>query len=92
MKGCHFDGVDDVKEALTSALREVPEKAFQDAYKAWTSNWKKCVDIQCSKHFFTAHYFTTRPYTTSTALVKKIIRKLKNDKNREENDITKRTN
>ena len=35
MKGHHFETVDIVKEACTKALKDIPEKAYRDAFDAW---------------------------------------------------------
>jgi hypothetical protein len=31
---------------VTTALKEVPVEAFERAYRAWESQWKKCVDAR----------------------------------------------
>jgi hypothetical protein len=35
---------------VTTALKEVPVEAFERAYRAWESWWKKCVDA-CGEYF-----------------------------------------
>jgi NRPS condensation-like uncharacterized protein len=44
LKGRRFDSIDAIKAAVTTALKEVPVEAFERAYWAWESRWKKCVD------------------------------------------------
>lgn len=31
---------------MTTALKEIPVKAFEGAYRAWESRWKKCMNGQ----------------------------------------------
>nr|QXJ78551.1 putative DD34D transposase [Meitanaphis flavogallis] len=44
MKGNHFRTVDKVKEACTRTLKDIPEEAYHDAFNAWKSRWKRCID------------------------------------------------
>lgn len=46
LKGIRFGSTEAIQDAVTRALAEVPVEAFQDAYRAWQSRWKKCVDAQ----------------------------------------------
>ena len=46
MKGVRFGSIKAIQDAVTRALAEVPVDAFQDAYCAWQSRWKKCVNAQ----------------------------------------------
>ena len=44
IKGHHFETVNEVKEACTKALKYLPEKAYRDAFDAWKSLRKRCID------------------------------------------------
>ena len=44
MNGHHFRTVDKLKEACTKALKDILEKAYRDAFDAWKSSWKRCID------------------------------------------------
>jgi len=44
LKGHHFYNIEAIQAAVTTALSEVPVKAFEGAYRAWESRWKKCID------------------------------------------------
>ena len=45
MKGYDFGTVNKVvKEAYTKALKDIPKKAYRDAFDAWKSRWKRCID------------------------------------------------
>lgn len=46
LKGTRFSSIDEIQSAVTKTLREVPEDAFQGAYRSWQSRWKKCVEAQ----------------------------------------------
>lgn len=46
LKGRRFDSIDAIQAAVTTALKEVPVEAFERAYRAWESRWKKCVDAR----------------------------------------------
>lgn len=46
LKGSRFGSIEAIQDAVTRALAKVPIEAFQDAYRAWQSRWKKCVDAQ----------------------------------------------
>jgi hypothetical protein len=42
-KGRRFESIPAIQAAVTTALNEVPVEAFEGAYRAWESWWKKCV-------------------------------------------------
>jgi hypothetical protein len=44
LKGCRFESIQAIQAAVTTALNEVPVEAFEGAYRAWESRWRKCVD------------------------------------------------
>jgi hypothetical protein len=46
MKGHNFGTVDKVKEACTKALKDILEEAYRDAFNAWKSHWKQCIDVE----------------------------------------------
>ena len=46
MKGTRFASIEAIQTAVTRALQEIPVDAFQNAYRAWQSRWKKCIDAQ----------------------------------------------
>ena len=46
MKGHHFGTIDKVKEACTMDLKDISEKAYRDAFNAWKSRWKRCIDAE----------------------------------------------
>ncbi|PNF27361.1 hypothetical protein B7P43_G02438 [Cryptotermes secundus] len=46
MKGHHFGTVDKVKEACTKALKDITKEAYHDAFDAWKSRWKRCIDSE----------------------------------------------
>ncbi|PNF33581.1 hypothetical protein B7P43_G14689 [Cryptotermes secundus] len=50
MKGHHFGTVDEVKEACTKALKDILKEAYHDAFDAWKSRWKRCIDAE-GAHF-----------------------------------------
>lgn len=50
LKGHRFENIEAIQVAVTTALNEVPVEAFQGAYRAWESRWKKCIDAN-------GHYF-----------------------------------
>jgi hypothetical protein len=50
LKGRRFDSIDAIQADVTTALKEVPVEAFERAYRAWESRWKKCVDA-CGEYF-----------------------------------------
>jgi hypothetical protein len=43
LKGRRFERIPVIKAAVTTALNEVLVEAFEGAYRAWESRWKKCV-------------------------------------------------
>ncbi|KAG8238272.1 hypothetical protein J437_LFUL017412 [Ladona fulva] len=46
LKGIRFGSIEAMQDTMTRALPEVPVEVFQDAYHAWQSRWRKCVDAQ----------------------------------------------
>ena len=44
IKTHHFETVNEVKEACTKALKDIPYKTYRDAFDAWKSRWKRCID------------------------------------------------
>ena len=44
IKGHHFGSVDKVKDACTKVLKDIPEKAYRDAFDAWKFRSKQCID------------------------------------------------
>jgi len=46
MKGHHFVSTKDIQRAVTSALNDIPQAAFQECYKQWQDRWKTCVQAQ----------------------------------------------
>jgi hypothetical protein len=38
-----FESISAIQAAVTTALNEVPVEAFEGAYRAWESRWKKRV-------------------------------------------------
>ncbi|PNF20262.1 hypothetical protein B7P43_G15437 [Cryptotermes secundus] len=41
LKGRHFESIQAIQAAVTTALNEVPVEAFEGAYRAWESRWQK---------------------------------------------------
>jgi len=33
-----------IKEACTKALKNIPKEAYRNAFDAWKSRWKRCID------------------------------------------------
>jgi len=50
VKGHHFEPTEDIQRAVTRALNDIPEAAFQKCYKEWQPRWKGCVQAQ-GMHF-----------------------------------------
>lgn len=46
LKGHHHGTISVVKQATTRCLKEVPESAYQGAFEAWKSRWRKCINAQ----------------------------------------------
>lgn len=44
MKGRHFETVDNVKKACTKAIKNILRKVQRDAFDAWKSRWKRCIN------------------------------------------------
>ncbi|PNF22002.1 hypothetical protein B7P43_G17659 [Cryptotermes secundus] len=44
LKGRRFESFQAIQAAVTTSLNEVPVEAFEGAYRAWESRWKKCID------------------------------------------------
>jgi hypothetical protein len=42
LKGRRFENIQAILVAVTTASNEVPIEAFEGAYRAWESWWKKC--------------------------------------------------
>ena len=45
MKGKHWDTIENIQAHVTSALKDIPEKDFQDALEAWKHRLQKCIDV-----------------------------------------------
>jgi hypothetical protein len=43
LEGRRFESIPAIQAAVTTASNEVPVEAFEGAYRAWESRWKKCV-------------------------------------------------
>jgi hypothetical protein len=46
VKGHHFESVEGIQRAVTQALNDIPQAAFQECYKQWQHRWKRCVQAQ----------------------------------------------
>ena len=46
IKGTRFEDVDDIKMAVTTDLRRIPEESFQECMAAWQRRLGKCVRLQ----------------------------------------------
>ena len=46
LKGRRHGSLNDVKEACTRSLKDLPESAYQGAFESWKSRWQKCVNAQ----------------------------------------------
>ncbi|XP_039314693.1 protein GVQW3-like [Solenopsis invicta] len=44
LKGKHWGTITNIQAHVTSALKDIPEKAFQDAFQAWKHRLQKCID------------------------------------------------
>ncbi|KAG8227821.1 hypothetical protein J437_LFUL010979 [Ladona fulva] len=51
LRVARFGSTEATQDAVTGALAKVPVDAFQDAYRARQSRWKKCVDAQGTLHY-----------------------------------------
>ena len=45
-KGHNFESTEDIQKAVTQALSDIPQAAFQECYKQWQHRWKSCVQAQ----------------------------------------------
>lgn len=43
LKGRHLGTLENIKTTTTRLLQSIPVQAFQDAYAAWQSRWRKCI-------------------------------------------------
>ena len=41
--GHHFESTEDIQRAVTQALKDIPQAAFQECHKQWQHRWKSCV-------------------------------------------------
>ncbi|XP_027233874.2 uncharacterized protein [Penaeus vannamei] len=46
IKGTRFEDVDDIKKAVTTELRRIPEESFQECMQAWQRRMRKCIRLQ----------------------------------------------
>jgi len=46
VKGHHFESIEDIQRAVTQALNDIPQNAFQEYYKQWQHQLKRCVQAQ----------------------------------------------
>uniref|UniRef100_A0A3B5B405 Tc1-like transposase DDE domain-containing protein n=1 Tax=Stegastes partitus TaxID=144197 RepID=A0A3B5B405_9TELE len=46
IKGTRFEDVDDIKMAVMTELRRIPEESFQECMAAWQRRLGKCVRLQ----------------------------------------------
>jgi hypothetical protein len=46
VKGHHFESIEGIQRAVTQALNNIPQAAFQECYKQWQHHWKRCVQAQ----------------------------------------------
>jgi len=46
MKRHHFESTEDIQRAVTPALNDIPQAAFQECYEQWQHRWKTCVQAQ----------------------------------------------
>ncbi|XP_050715020.1 uncharacterized protein LOC126997850 [Eriocheir sinensis] len=46
IKGTRFEDVDDIKKAVMTELRRIPEESFQECMQAWQRRIGKCVRLQ----------------------------------------------
>jgi hypothetical protein len=40
VKDHHFESIECIQKAVTQALNNIPQNAFQECYKQWQHNWK----------------------------------------------------
>jgi len=45
-KGHQFELIEDIQRAVTQALNDIPQAAFQKCYKQWQHHWKRCVQAK----------------------------------------------
>ncbi|KAK8400109.1 hypothetical protein O3P69_003065 [Scylla paramamosain] len=50
MKGTRFDDADDIKKAVTTELRSIPQESFQQCMQAWQRRMDKC--MRCQGDYF----------------------------------------
>lgn len=50
MKGTRFDDAEDIKKAVTTELRSIPQESFQQCMQAWQRRMDKC--IRCQGDYF----------------------------------------
>jgi hypothetical protein len=46
VKGHHFESMEGIQRAVTQALNNIPQAAFQECCKQWQYCWKRCVQAQ----------------------------------------------
>ena len=46
LKGSHFEGVEDIKEHVTSTLRSIKKEEFEGCFEAWKRRFQKCIDFE----------------------------------------------
>jgi hypothetical protein len=46
LKGRHFDDIDDIRNNMTAALKDIPQNQFQNYFQGWTRRWNQCIASQ----------------------------------------------
>ena len=46
LKGRYFDGIDDIRNNTTAALKVIPQNQFQNCFEGWTRRWHRCIASQ----------------------------------------------
>jgi hypothetical protein len=46
VKRHHFESTENIPRSVTEALNDTPQTAFQECYKQWQHQWKRCVQAQ----------------------------------------------
>jgi len=46
VKGHHFESTEDIQRAVTQALNDIPQAAFQECYNQWQHRRKRRVQAQ----------------------------------------------
>jgi hypothetical protein len=46
LKGCRFDGLEEIQLESQNVLGTLREQDFQDVFQQWQRRWDRCVTVQ----------------------------------------------